>query len=203
MIRSVTFLVKFSPAHRRTITASAIHLAPWQPSSPEAEHASLSMMADKCKSMDQLKQIHAQMIVTSRIHDTFAASRLLNFCALSTSGDLNYALKLLKHTRMPNLFMWNTVIRAQASSASPCEGLLLYADMRRRGVIPGKHTFPFVLKACSNMKSVKCCEQVHAHVLKFGLDSDLHVVNGLVRGYSVSGGLVMREGCLMNWMTGI
>ncbi|KAL0331859.1 UNVERIFIED_CONTAM: Pentatricopeptide repeat-containing protein [Sesamum calycinum] len=147
------------------------------------------MMVDKCKSMDQLKQIHAQMIVTSRTHDTFAASRLLNFYALSASGDLNYALKLLEHTPMPNLFMWNTVIRAQASSSSPFEGLLLYADMRRRGVIPGKHTFPFVLKACSNMKSIKCCEQVHAHVLKFGLDSDLHVVNGLVRGYSVSDGI--------------
>ncbi|KAL0344129.1 UNVERIFIED_CONTAM: Pentatricopeptide repeat-containing protein [Sesamum angustifolium] len=185
----LTFLVKFSLAHRRTITALALHQTLWQPSSPPAQHTPLSMMVDKCKSMDQPKQIHAQMIVTSRIHDTFAASRLLNFYALSASGDLNYALKLLEHTPMPNLFMWNTVIRAQASSSSPFEGLLLYADMRRRGVIPGKHTFPFVLKACSNMKSVKCCEQVHAHVLKFGLDSDLHVVNGLVRGYSVSDGI--------------
>ncbi|KAL0351137.1 UNVERIFIED_CONTAM: Pentatricopeptide repeat-containing protein [Sesamum radiatum] len=185
----LTFLVKFSLAHCRTITALALHQTLWQPSSPPAQHTPLSMMVDKCKSMDQLKQIHAQMIVTSRIHDTFAASRLLNFYALSASGDLNYALKLLEHTPMPNLFMWNTVIRAQASSSSPFEGLLLYADMRRRGVIPGKHTFPFVLKACSNMKSIKCCEQVHAHVLKFGLDSDLHVVNGLVRGYSVSDGI--------------
>ncbi|KAL2227722.1 pentatricopeptide repeat-containing protein At5g56310-like [Sesamum indicum] len=171
------------------MTALALHQTVRQLSSPPAQRASLSMMADKCKSMDQLKQIHAQMIVTSCIHDTFAASRLLNFCALSASGDLKYALKLLKHTPMPNLFMWNTVIRAQASSSSPFEGLLLYADMRRRGVVPGKHTFPFVLKVCSNMKSIRCCKQVHAHVSKFGLDSDLHVVNGLVRGYSISGGI--------------
>ncbi|KAK4417899.1 Pentatricopeptide repeat-containing protein, chloroplastic [Sesamum alatum] len=178
----LTFLVKFSLAHCRTITALAVRQTPWPPSPPPAENASLSMMADKCRSMDQLKQIHAQMILTPRIHDTFAASRLLNFCALSTSGDLNYALKLLEHTPTSNLFMWNTVIRALASSSNPFEGLLLYAEMRRRGVVPGIHTFPFVLKACSNMKSVKCCEQVHAHVLKFGLGSDLHVVNGLVRG---------------------
>ncbi|PIN19398.1 hypothetical protein CDL12_07902 [Handroanthus impetiginosus] len=129
------------------------------------------------------------MIITARIQDTYAASRLLNFCALSSSGSLNYALKLFRHTPMPNVFMWNTLIRAQASSSSPIDGLLLFAEMLRRGVTPGKHTFPFVLKACSNVKSGRCCEQVNAHVLKFGLDSDLHVANGLVRGYSVSDGL--------------
>ncbi|PIN22953.1 hypothetical protein CDL12_04328 [Handroanthus impetiginosus] len=129
------------------------------------------------------------MIITARIQDTYAASRLLNFCALSSSGSLNYALKLFRHTPMPNVFMWNTLIRAQASSSSPIDGLLLFAEMLRRGVTPGKHTFPFVLKACSNVKSGRCCEQVYAHVLKFGLDSDLHVANGLVRGYSVSDGL--------------
>lgn len=61
--------------------------------------------------------------------------------------------------------------------------------MRRLGALPGKHTFPFLLKACSNSKSFFACKQVHTHVLKFGLGSDLHVVNGLVRGYCLSGDL--------------
>lgn len=137
--------------------------------------------------MDQLKQIHAQMITTARIHDAFAASRLINFCALSDSGDLSYALKLFEDIPQPNLFMWNTLIRAQASSSNPADGLLLYTEMRRRGFAPGKHTFPFVLKSCSNSNSIRTGEQVHAHVLKSGLDSDLHVANGLIRTYSVSG----------------
>lgn len=110
---------------------------------------------------------------------------------------------------MPNMFMWNTLIRAQASSSNPSDGLLLYAEMRRRGIAPGKHTYPFVLRACCNMKSGKCCEQVHAHVLKFGLNFDLHVVNMLIRSYSVSGGLSnarnvfdeLRERSLSIWTT--
>lgn len=57
--------------------------------------------------------------------------------------------------------------------------------MRRLGIVPGKHTFPFLLKACSSMRSIGCCQQLHIHAMKYGLDSDLHVVNGLVRGYSV------------------
>ncbi|XAR58275.1 hypothetical protein NMG60_11026710 [Bertholletia excelsa] len=118
-------------------------------SSSSSNPPHLSLLADKCTSMHQLKQIHAQMVVSARIHDNYAVSRLLSFCALSESGDLGYALKLFQFTQEPNSFMWNTLIRAHASSPN----------------------------------------SMHSHVLKFGLDLDLHVVNGLVRSYSVSGDL--------------
>ncbi|KAG6400699.1 hypothetical protein SASPL_137541 [Salvia splendens] len=125
--------------------------------------------------MDQLKQIHAQIITTAQIHD-----------ALSDSGDLTYALKLFANIPAPNTFIWNTLIRALATSSNPSAGLRLYSEMRRRAAAPGKHTFPFVLKACANSQSAKCSEQILAHVLKFGLDFDSHVANGLIRTYSVA-----------------
>ncbi|KAK6928532.1 Pentatricopeptide repeat [Dillenia turbinata] len=156
------------------------------PSPPPPKPPSLSILADRCKSMDQLKQIHAQMIVSSRIQDNFAASRLLSFCALTESGDLNYASKLFNCIEEPNSFMWNTMIRAYASGSQPSEALFLYIKMRFFEVVPGKHTYPFLLKACSNLGSILSSKQVHTHVLKSGLDLDLHVVNGLVRAYSVS-----------------
>ncbi|XP_052190858.1 pentatricopeptide repeat-containing protein At2g36730-like [Diospyros lotus] len=156
---------------------------------PPLKPTNLSLLANQCASMHQLKQIHAQMIVSARIHDNYAASRLLSFCALSESGDLAYALKLFQFTQEPNSFMWNTLIRALASSPEPYEAVFLYVKMRRLGVVPGKHTFPFLLKACSNMRSLESCKQVHNHVLKFGLELDLHVVNGLVRSYSISSDL--------------
>lgn len=85
--------------------------------------------------------------------------------------------------------MWNTLIRAYASGSNPCEGVFLYVKMTKLGVVPGKHTFPFLLKACSRFGSLGLCKQVHSHVVKFGLDLDLHVVNGLVRSYSTSSNL--------------
>lgn len=130
------------------------------------------------------------MIVSARIHDNFAASRLLSFCALSNSGDLNYALHVFHNTQRPNTFMWNTLIRAQASSSNPSQALFFYVNMRRLSVVPGKHTFPFLLKACSNSHSLESCTQVHTHVFKFGLELDLHVLNGLIRSYSVLGAIV-------------
>ncbi|KAF8390638.1 hypothetical protein HHK36_025165 [Tetracentron sinense] len=96
----------------------------------------LDLDAYKCASMNQLKQIHAQMIVSARIHDNYASSRMLSFCALSDSGDLSYALRLFNNTHDPNSFMWNTLIRAQASSPNPSEAIFLYIKMRRLGTLP-------------------------------------------------------------------
>ncbi|KAL8162895.1 hypothetical protein V2J09_014384 [Rumex salicifolius] len=151
---------------------------------------SLSVLADNCSSMKQLKQVHAQMIVTGRIiHDNYAASRLLSFCAVSGAGDLSYAAKLFRHTPEPNSFMWNTMIRAEAGGSKPCKALILFVEMKREGAVPGKHTFPFVLKGCSNLRSLACSEQIHAQVLVCGFDCDLHVVNTLVKCYTVAGKL--------------
>ncbi|KAG9141962.1 hypothetical protein Leryth_009314 [Lithospermum erythrorhizon] len=138
--------------------------------------------------MHQLTQLHAQMITTSRIHDNFAASRLLS--SSTFSGNLNYASKIFQTIQKPNSFMYNTLIRAHACSFNPKKSLGLLMDMLICFVMPGKHTFTFVLKACASLRVVWNCMQVHTHVVKFGLGFDLHVVNGLVRAYSVSGCLV-------------
>ncbi|KAM7506498.1 hypothetical protein LguiA_016951 [Lonicera macranthoides] len=175
---------KLSKVTLSLCTSTTLHPPP--PNNPPHH---LSLLADKCSSMLQLLQIHAQMIVSARIHDNYAASRLLSFSALSDSGDLNYAIKLFVSIQDPNSFMWNTLIRAHASSPNPRQALFLYVKMRRLCVLPGKHTFAFLIKACSNLRSLESSKQVHAHVFKFGLDLDLHVVNGLVRGYSVASNL--------------
>ncbi|KAL6011048.1 hypothetical protein ACLOJK_001492 [Asimina triloba] len=129
------------------------------------------------------------MIVTSRIHDNFAASRVMSFCALSSSRDLFYALKLFENTKEPNSFMWNTMIRAYADSPNPSDAVFFYVRMQRHGVMPGKHTFPFLLKACANGHLIACGRQVHAHVFKHGLEIDPHVVNGLIRCYGFCGSI--------------
>ncbi|KAK4262970.1 hypothetical protein QN277_028454 [Acacia crassicarpa] len=181
LLPNLRFFSKYCVFQLRTYT----YFAP-----PPSNGPCLSLLANKCQSMHQLKQVHAQMIISAHIYDSFAASRLLCFCALSQSGDLDYAFRIFGSTCRPNSFMYNTLIRALASGPHPLEALLLFIDMRRLGVVPGKHTFPFLLKACCNSRSLQHCKQVHTQILKFGLDIDLHVTNGLVRGYSISNNLV-------------
>ncbi|XP_010278710.2 PREDICTED: pentatricopeptide repeat-containing protein At1g08070, chloroplastic-like [Nelumbo nucifera] len=55
--------------------------------------------------------------------------------------------------------------------------------MHRDGVRPSNFTYPFVFKACSTLSLLKVGEQVHAHVVKFGFESDLYVNNSLIDMY--------------------
>ncbi|RAL40887.1 unnamed protein product [Cuscuta campestris] len=174
---------------RRLISILASISSPPPSPQPLSNFPRLSLLADKCTSMCQLKEIHALMITTGRIHDNYAASRLFSSAALSHAVDLNYALEIFGSILEPNSFMWNTLIRAIASSSEPQEAFFLYVMMRRAGVTPGKHTFPFLLKACSNRKEFCVTQQVHTQVFKFGLHLNLHSANGLIRAYSVTAGL--------------
>ncbi|ONK77250.1 uncharacterized protein A4U43_C02F4620 [Asparagus officinalis] len=147
----------------------------------------LSHLADRCTSLRQLSQVHAQMLVTARIpSDNYAASRLLSFYA--TNGHLPLALSLFSLTPSPNSFFFNTLIRASSSSAS--SAFALYSRMLRSAVSPGKHTFPFLLKASANLGSPSLSKQIHDHVIKYGLELDRYVTNGLTHSYACSGMVV-------------
>ncbi|KAG0455246.1 hypothetical protein HPP92_024222 [Vanilla planifolia] len=140
--------------------------------------------------MRQLVQVHALMILTGRISDNYAASRLISFAALHPAGHLSHALAIFSSTVSPNSFMYNTLIRALASSPNPSHALLLYPQMLCSGPPPGRHTFPFLLKATANASDLSAARQIHTHAVRHGLDSDPYVVNGLIRSYGTCGFLI-------------
>ncbi|KAH0463794.1 hypothetical protein IEQ34_006580 [Dendrobium chrysotoxum] len=92
--------------------------------------------------MRQLVQVHAHMIVTGRISDNYAASRVLSFAALHPSGYLPHALALFSSCPSPNSFMYNTLIRALAASPYPSRALLLYPKCSSKA-LPRPPHLPF------------------------------------------------------------
>ncbi|PHT32930.1 hypothetical protein CQW23_29267 [Capsicum baccatum] len=55
-----------------------------------------------------------------------------------------------------------------------------YNGMLRSGVVPDDHTFPFVLKLCTNYTEVKKRLEVHGLLMKLGFDYDVFVNNTLL-----------------------
>ncbi|KAL6348264.1 hypothetical protein AAG906_005558 [Vitis piasezkii] len=128
-----------------------------------------------CKTMQDLKQLHAQMIKTAQIRDPLAAAELLRFSALSDHRDLDYARKIFRSMHRPNCFSYNTLIRALSESNDPCDALLVFIEMVEDcSVEPNCFTFP-------------SRRQVHGLAVKFGLDSDEFVVSNVVRMYLTCG----------------
>lgn len=74
-------------------------------------HPILSQI-DQCNSAEQLKQIHARMLRTELFFNPYIASKLFTASAFSSFSSLDYARKVFDQIPEPNLYSWNTLIRA-------------------------------------------------------------------------------------------
>ncbi|KAK3035430.1 hypothetical protein RJ639_032855 [Escallonia herrerae] len=136
-----------------------------------ANHPTITLI-DQCSKPNQLKQIHAQMLRTGLFSDPFSASKLISAVALSSSPNLNYARQLFDEIPHRNLYTWNALIRAYASSREPHQSLLIFIRMLYdSNDLPNKFTFPFVLKAAAELEASRVGSGVHGMVA--ALVSDL------------------------------
>ncbi|KAJ8898652.1 hypothetical protein K2173_004686 [Erythroxylum novogranatense] len=143
------------------------------------------LIMESCSSMKQLKQIQAHMTPTGLITHTFPCSRVLAFCALADSGDINHASALFKQFQNPNTYMWNTMIRGYAKAKLPILGFSFFRQMVSQRVELDSRTFIFVLQTCERFLRVLEGKSVHCAIWKMGFASSLLVQNGLIHFYSV------------------
>ncbi|XP_010089840.2 pentatricopeptide repeat-containing protein At1g08070, chloroplastic [Morus notabilis] len=138
---------------------------------------------EKCKTISELRQIHAQMIKTNLVSNTFAASKLVSFCCLT--GDLDHALSVFHRIQNPNPFIYFTLINCFTESSNPLESVYLYAHMLTcledwKGI---EFSLPSVLKACGRLEAFEEGQQVHGQICKTRLLFDPFVANSVVRMY--------------------
>ncbi|WOG95625.1 hypothetical protein DCAR_0414951 [Daucus carota subsp. sativus] len=148
-----------------------------------------------CKSLQELKQIHAFLIKTSSPihfhHLIFTKTLSFSPCS-SSSSDPTYAHSLFAKLPEPDIVAYNAVIRYFSSAKNgnnSLVALLVLVGLLENGLFPDNYTYPFVFKACMQLCKLREGEQVHAHVIKKGFVSDLYVVNNLMRLYAVCGGV--------------
>ncbi|XP_010916776.1 putative pentatricopeptide repeat-containing protein At3g05240 [Elaeis guineensis] len=148
-----------------------------------------------CSKFEELIQIHAQMIRTRLIADTFFASRIIAFLtAPSPQSSMVYARRVFDQIHQPNLFLWNSMIRGYTNHDSPRHALSLYKLMLRRGSSPDCYTFAVVTRACAHLNSLETGETAHASVVKRGLESDMFVMTGFINLYAGCGEIsIARE----------
>ncbi|KAG5089121.1 hypothetical protein JHK86_001733 [Glycine max] len=127
----------------------------WNTSHSFVQNNPLLSLLERCKSLDQLKQIQAQTVLTGLVNDGFAMSCLVAFYALLESGYVE---------------------------SEDLEGTgLLYKRMLRCGVLkPDNLTYPLLIKDCS-CPSMNCVGfTVLGHVLRLGFEFDIFVHNASI-----------------------
>jgi pentatricopeptide repeat protein len=138
------------------------------------------------------------MLRTGLFFDSFSASKLITASALSSFSSLDYARQVFDQIPQPNLYTWNIIIRAYASSPDPTQSLLIFLQMLHQCEhFPDKFTFPFVLKAASGLKAFRVGRVFHGMVIKASLSSDVFILNSLVHFYGSCGDLDLAYGLFM------
>ncbi|XP_031494399.1 pentatricopeptide repeat-containing protein At1g08070, chloroplastic-like [Nymphaea colorata] len=152
----------------------------------EQKRSLLLSLLDSCKSVRELKQIHAQLTTAGLTGDTFATSKVVAFFSASASRCIDYARAVFRTIRNPSIFAWNCMIRSLVAGDNPREAIIFFSQMLKGGFQPNNFTFPFVVKACTDSSAVDFGISVHAHIVKSGLDRDAYVQSSLIHMYSRS-----------------
>lgn len=88
-----------------------------------------------------------------------------------------------------DVFSWNVRIRGYARNGQYEEAIVHYVKMLCAGIQPNNFTFPFVLKACAAFSAMEEGEEIHNHVIKMGLESDVYVGTALINMYAKCGNM--------------
>ncbi|XP_054819840.1 pentatricopeptide repeat-containing protein At3g62890-like isoform X1 [Prosopis cineraria] len=154
----------------------------------------LLSMLDACNSVNQIKQTHAQLITTGLIFHPIPANKFLKLLTLSSFGSLHYAHQVFEQIPHPDLFIYNTIIKAHALSPTSSHNsfLVFHLLTRSSSLSPNQYTFVFVFNACGNGLGILQGKQVRAHAIKLGLESNLFVTNALIGMYGKWG--LVEEG---------
>ncbi|CAA0820267.1 Pentatricopeptide repeat-containing protein [Striga hermonthica] len=135
-----------------------------------------------CTDLKQLKQMHA-LIYKHNLHENLlVAPKLIS--SLSLCGQMALAVKVFDQIPNPNSYQFNFLIKAYIKNSEPDRALEVFCRMRLSGIPPDNHTYQFLLKACSDLKSVG---MIHALVEKCSLNMAPFVPNSMIDAYSKCG----------------
>ncbi|GMH12494.1 hypothetical protein Nepgr_014335 [Nepenthes gracilis] len=144
-------------------------------------------LLEQCKSVSQLKQIHAFLIASGLFQHEPFPSKLLLISANFSSSHADYSYRIFCQISYPTIFSWNTITRACANSKNPNRSISIFVKMLNIGVPPDHLTYPFVVKASARLSSIQHGMEVHDHIIKTGYESDRFILNSLIHMYASCG----------------
>ncbi|XP_052211070.1 pentatricopeptide repeat-containing protein At2g20540-like [Diospyros lotus] len=89
----------------------------------------------------------------------------------------------------PNAYTWNGIIAGHVENGHYKSALQLFTEMQSSNLRPDIYTVGIVLPACSRLATIERGKQVHAHAIRSGYDSDVHIGAALVDMYAKCGNI--------------
>ncbi|KAI4352523.1 hypothetical protein L6164_006764 [Bauhinia variegata] len=151
----------------------------------------------KCANLDQIKQIHAQVLKADLHQDLYVAPKLI--AAFSLCRQIVLAVNVFNQIPDANVHVYNALIRAHAQNSQPSQAFETFFQMQSSGVYPDNFTYSNLLKGCIGHSWFPVIQMIHSHIEKAGFYADIFVPNSLIDAYSKCGpfGLKMARSLFM------
>ncbi|CAM6128797.1 unnamed protein product [Calypogeia fissa] len=105
------------------------------------------------------------------------------------SGSLDDARLVFDRIKKRNIVTWNALIGGLAQHGCGDDAYQLFLKMRQEGFDPDAITFLSILNASASGGALEWVKEVHGHITKAGLESDLRVGSALIRMYAKCGSI--------------
>ncbi|KAM0859364.1 hypothetical protein ACQ4PT_047281 [Festuca glaucescens] len=139
------------------------------------------------------RSVHALIVKSGFAMQKLLADAILNmYVKVGAVQDATVAFHLM---REPDTFSWNTFLSGFYSESNGEQGLRIFKQMTCEGFSANKYTYVGVLRCCTSLMNLRYGTQVHARVLKSGLQSDTDVSRMLLDMYVQSG--CLTSACLV------
>eukprot|EP01018_Ginkgo_biloba_P002288 Gb_24674 [translate_table: standard] len=148
-------------------------------------YASLLQKCVNTNSLKKGKQIHAHILMNGLDQNIYLGTKLVSM--YSMCGSLEDGRLVFDKIYKPNVVLWNALIKGYAQKGTCEEALTLYYEMPGAGIQPDNFTFTLVLKVCASLLAVQEGEEIHYHIVRSGLESDVIVGTALLDMYAKCG----------------
>ncbi|XP_059668701.1 pentatricopeptide repeat-containing protein At2g33760-like [Cornus florida] len=135
-----------------------------------------------CKSLGQIRQVHAQVAVNDMLQDLIVANKLLYVYTRYKYLDDAYSLFCRMEER--DSVSWSVMVGGFAKIGDYMNCFGTFRGYIRSGKQPDNYTLPFVIRACRDTTDLQMGRLIHQIVYKFGLHLDRFVSAALVDMYA-------------------
>ncbi|XXG79499.1 hypothetical protein AAC387_Pa09g0549 [Persea americana] len=136
-------------------------------------------------------KIHCRLIKVGLDLDVYVGNSLISMYA--KTGCIDFAEKVFDEMPMRDCVSWNSMIGGYALDGDGWKSLLCFREMMECGIEADRFSVISALTACSLVKSVKHGIEIHCHVMRCGLLSDVMVQTTLVDMYCKCGNVAFAE----------
>ncbi|XP_065864210.1 pentatricopeptide repeat-containing protein At2g46050, mitochondrial [Euphorbia lathyris] len=147
-----------------------------------------SSMLNSCANLGSYalgRQIHGLIIKLSFNLDILVATGLVDMYAKSET--IEDARKVFDYMDAKNVVSWNTMVVAYGQQGDGKEAMKLLEEMLRKEFSPDELTLASVFSSASTASASYEVMQVHAYVVKIGVQSFLSIGNAMISAYSKCG----------------